>query len=571
MARVSRRASAVDKNRADAEQIAEQVGSNSREAVVSDVSINAVRCAIYARLSVEDDARMESLENQIEISRRFIADREDLFLVDTYFDNGYSGTTFNRPSFNRMIKDLQAGKFRCVVVKDLSRFGRNYLEAGYYIENIFPFLGARLIAVTDNFDSDRASDMGSIMLPVKNMINAMYSKDLSQKVWGTLQKKKAEGTEHGNNYVYGYIYNHNLERFEVDPGSAPYVQMIFQWKLLGISVSKICERLQLIGAPSPRKRMYDLGLAKKESNGHWNQSTVLNMLRSATYVGDTVTNKTSTRIFANQEKIMLDESEWIVNKFTHEAIIARDDYEIIQEELREFTRKRNESLQATKEINEKYPDELKHKVYCGECGRMMRFDRSPHGIKKGVKKVCSYGCRCSSDASAGHKLPEKLLKVLVMDGIHDFVTKICDKAKVYENLSDLKDTDNPISKMDSEIISLNSEMSEIDRRRAKTYEDLSEGIIDSGEFRLLSNAFNNQKAQLSAALEAALEKKKRLSEEMEKALSSVETLGAYLDIRGFDKALVDELVEKITVYKDRHIDIDFKFKDPFESEVKEVC
>lgn len=180
--------------------------------------------AIYGRLSVEDDEDNESMETQIALVQDFINRSSELNYVDTYFDNGFTGTNFKRPAFTRLMNDVRQKKIKCIVVKDLSRFGRNYLEAGYYIETVFPFLGVRLIAVTDNFDSTRKEDMESLALPIRNMVNTMYAKDISKKVWTSLQRKKEAGYAVGSDAPFGYIRNPVTKRNEIDPETAFYGQ-----------------------------------------------------------------------------------------------------------------------------------------------------------------------------------------------------------------------------------------------------------------------------------------------------------------------------------------------------------
>ena len=159
----------------------------------------------------------------------------------------------SRPAFTRLMNDVRQKKIKCVVVKDLSRFGRNYLEAGYYIETVFPFLGVRLIAVTDNFDSTRTEDMESLALPIRNMVNAMYAKDISKKIWTSLQRKKEAGYAVGNDAPYGYIRNPVTKRNEIDPEAAFYVQLIFQWELMGVPIFEIARRMTLLQVPTPRE------------------------------------------------------------------------------------------------------------------------------------------------------------------------------------------------------------------------------------------------------------------------------------------------------------------------------
>ena len=215
-------------------------------------TVPQIPTAAYGRLSVEEEADGQSRENQIALLQDYIGRQDDMELAGTYFDNGYTGTNFNRPEFIRLMDDVRQKKIRCIVVKDLSRFGRNMLEASYYIEKVFPFLGVRLIAITDNFDSNRKSDMESISVPLRNLVNELYAKDISRKIWSSLQKKKKDGFAVGSAAPYGYIRNPITKRNEIDNETAFYVQLIFMWAQLGVSRNEIANRLQLLGAPTPR-------------------------------------------------------------------------------------------------------------------------------------------------------------------------------------------------------------------------------------------------------------------------------------------------------------------------------
>lgn len=197
-------------------------------------------------VSVEDNEDNESMETQIALVQDFINRSSELNYVDTYFDNGFTGTNFKRPAFTRLMNDVRQKKIKCIVVKDLSRFGRNYLEAGYYIETVFPFLGIRLIAVNDHFDSTRKEDMESMALPIRNMVNTMYAKDISKKVWSSLQRKKEAGYAVGSDAPFGYIRNPVTKRNEIDPETAFYVQLIFQWALMGVAIYEIARRMDFV-------------------------------------------------------------------------------------------------------------------------------------------------------------------------------------------------------------------------------------------------------------------------------------------------------------------------------------
>lgn len=306
--------------------------------------------AIYGRLSVEDEETEESMETQIALVQDYINRSRELSYVDTYFDNGFTGTNFKRPAFTRLMNDVRQKKIKCIVVKDLSRFGRNYLEAGYYIETVFPFLGIRLIAVTDNFDSTRKEDMESLALPIRNMVNAMYAKDISKKIWTSLQRKKEAGYAVGNDAPYGYIRNSVTKRNEIDPEAAFYVQLIFQWELMGVPIFEIARRMTLLQVPTPREWHRKMVEGKEVLTcKKWGVTTIRHILENQTYVGDTINNKSTQKLFAGQDKHDLPKEQWYVAKNTHPAIIARADGDLGKD-----GKDKSNSIENQKELIQRY-------------------------------------------------------------------------------------------------------------------------------------------------------------------------------------------------------------------------
>ena len=400
--------------------------------------------AIYGRLSVEDEEKEESMETQIALVQDYINRSSELSYVDTYFDNGFTGTNFKRPAFTRLMNDVRQKKIKCIVVKDLSRFGRNYLEAGYYIETVFPFLGVRLIAVTDNFDSTRKEDMESLALPIRNMVNAMYAKDISKKIWTSLQRKKEAGYAVGNDAPYGYIRNPVTKRNEIDPEAAFYVQLIFQWELMGVPIFEIARRMTLLQVPTPREWHRKMVEGKEVlTYKKWGVTTIRHILENQTYVGDTINNKSTQKLFAGQDKHDLPKEQWYVAKNTHPAIIARDDFEKVQKILNKNRAVFQTVRAKSEQIRAEYQNDLAGMVFCADCGRPMEFERLPHGAEES-KKVCYYICKArqADDKCIGHQIPEKLLKALIMDQLHLFIVQLSDKRKVLEELQKIEDVQN---------------------------------------------------------------------------------------------------------------------------------
>ena len=222
-----------------------------------------IRAAAYLRLSIEDGDKAESnsIGNQRELIRDFVAERPGLHLVEEYADDGYTGTNFERPGFKRMMEDIKSGKINCIIVKDLSRLGRNYIEMGKYLERIFPVMRVRLIAVTDNYDSQSAwKTSDSIMVPMRNLLNDAYCRDISVKIKSQLAVKRKRGDFVGSFAAYGYRKDPaNHTKLIVDELAAETVQNIFRWKINGMSNQGITNRLNAKKVPSPAARKLQSG------------------------------------------------------------------------------------------------------------------------------------------------------------------------------------------------------------------------------------------------------------------------------------------------------------------------
>ena len=524
-----------------------------------------IPAAIYGRLSIEDEEKEESMETQIALVQDYINRSSELSHVDTYFDNGFTGTNFKRPAFTRLMNDVRQKKIKCIVVKDLSRFGRNYLEAGYYIETVFPFLGVRLIAVTDNFDSTRKEDMESLALPIRNMVNAMYAKDISKKIWTSLQRKKEAGYAVGNDAPYGYIRNPVTKRNEIDPEAAFYVQLIFQWELMGVPIFEIARRMTLLQVPTPREWHRKMVEGKEVLTcKKWGVTTIRHILENQTYVGDTINNKSTQKLFAGQDKRDLPKEQWCIAKNTHPAIIARDDFERVQKDL-DKNRKLFHTVRAKSEqIRREYRDDLAGMVFCADCGRPMEFERLPHGAEES-KKVCYYICKArqADDKCIGHQIPEKLLKALIMDQLHLFIVQLSDKRKVLEELQKIEDVQNPVYRAKGEIMSLTDKVSQIAKKREQLYADYVVGVVDSEDYQLIREDYSRQYDGLRAALQEAENKKVQVEQQIEEYLDMTAHLEEHLDNFEFDIQLVKSLVQKIEVSADKRIRIVFGFQDVF--------
>ena len=378
--------------------------------------------AIYGRLSVEDEEKEESMETQIALVQDYINRSSELSYVDTYFDNGFTGTNFKRPAFTRLMNDVRQKKIKCIVVKDLSRFGRNYLDAGEYIEKIFPFLGVRFIAVNDNYDSlggKNASD--ELIIPFKNLINEAYCRDISVKVRTQLEVKRKSGQYIGAFAVYGYLKDEtDKNRLVADEYAADVVRDIFKWKLEGMSPQDIAARLNHSGVLSPMEYKRSLGLRfatsfKANPQAAWSANAVLRILKNPVYTGVLIQGRETTPSYKVRKRVTKPENEWAIVSDAHEAIIERRDFDSVQKAL---------SLDTRRSPGDSAVQLFSGMVFCGECGASMVRKTVPSGNKKYVYYVCA--AHKQDKSCSPHRMRDEALEQLVLDTVKQYIRDVVD-------------------------------------------------------------------------------------------------------------------------------------------------
>ncbi len=453
------------------------------------------KTALYARLSDENNGLEDdySLQNQIKYLEEYIERHPYLGLVDRYVDNGKSGMSFEREEFQRMMEDVKDGKINCIVVKDLSRFGRNHIEAGYYLETIFPQLDVRFISVNDNFDSMGGGKNSDIMVPLKNMINEMYAKDTQRKVLATLRAKEQKGERAFNMAPYGYVIDPECNYHLLpDPETADYVRLAFSLSAGGLGSTGIADRLDRLQAPTPLAQMKRQGkrLNVPDSRG-WDYTSVMQMLRNRTYTGATVYN-TKGR------------GEYKVIPDTHEALVSEEVFEAVNRELDERGRKRVEAIKEGKKRSEQFPNILQGVFYCGECGHAMLYDRT-----KNTKVLRNFRYRCSDYSSyrkdskdappCGTKIacvPEQVVYKFVLDQIRHQLNAGLE----LEKLEQLLQTD--VKERKRKADGLKAQEASIKQKLRKLYEDYAEKTITEEEYMEFRKAYSEQIKNLQAQIEA---------------------------------------------------------------------
>ncbi|SFR76186.1 recombinase family protein [Anaeromicropila populeti] len=360
------------------------------ESVINNEVDQRYKTALYARLSNESNGITdgESMETQVHLLQQFVKEHPDLKYIDTYIDNGFSGTNFHRPEFERLMEDIKRGKIQCIVVKDLSRFARNYIEAGEYIEKILPQYQVRLIAVTDQFDSQKKKQ-DELVVALKNLINDVYAKDISKKTGSVFRMKQHKGEFIGSYAPYGYQKSEkNKNRLIVDKETAPIVKKIFEWKIAGLSDMQIARNLNMLEIMSPLRYKYEIGMVKNEKYYKmlWKPITISQILKNQIYLGHMVQGKSCKSLYQGKSYRSMSEIEWIIVKNTHEAIIAEDIFGHVSRILNERKQKYFNRIHTQSSVK-KEEHLLVGYVYCGDCQHHLTLMRS------GDKKF-SYWYRC---------------------------------------------------------------------------------------------------------------------------------------------------------------------------------
>ena len=344
---------------------------------------------LYLRISGEEAAKGEKLNNQRDLLFRFVKKQNDLKIVDIYSDNGESGTTFDRPEWNRLMEDVKKKRISCIVVKDLSRFGRNYIETGNYLEMVFPVLKVRFIAINDNYDSQQleSSALQPLDTMIKGIVNEAYAKDISRKIFTAKEIQRKNGLYYGNVPPYGYCKDpadpHHLI---VNQETAPTVRQIFQWKLEGMGNFQIARLLNESNIAAPMRYQFLAGAVKapRYENSIWQGVTVKVILSNRTYTGDLAMGKKRKNLSKNLTKIKnIPYEDWIITENTHEAIISREIFFEVQRICMQELEKNRASRYCHSDIDS--PDDIfAGLVYSGNTGLKMYRTRNyyeKHGMK----------------------------------------------------------------------------------------------------------------------------------------------------------------------------------------------
>lgn len=502
--------------------------------------------ALYTRLSREDGDKPESdsIGNQRSLLEHYVNSHPELTSIEFFSDDGYTGTNFNRPGFQRMLEAIEAQKINCVLVKDLSRFGRDYIDTGHYLERWFPEHRVRFIAINDHIDSERAAyDM---LLPVKNVFNEQYARDISAKVKSAFKSKQQRGEFVGAFTSYGYHKhpdNHN--KLVVDPVAAPVVKRIFDLFEQGTGKIRIAKLLnqEKIPCPSEYKRLTGEQYQNGQRIGtttYWTYATIHRMLNNQIYAGHMEQGRNERTTIHGRAK-QLDKQQWIVVEHTHEAIIPSDQWARVQSLLERDTR----IIEFGQNLSP-----FAGFLRCGDCGRAMSKTNHPGG----VYYCCGSYKRYGGAVCSRHGISHGELEQIVLGDLNRVISAI-------DNLQQIAERAVPTAGQRN--IQLEQEryrtlLARVYRLKKMSYEDYGEGLISREDYLRYKEDYDRQETQLKEHMSILDAPPKEVDMLQNPWVNSLMKHGKLTEL---DRPTVAETIAQMRIFEDGKIEIAYRFSD----------
>ena len=543
----------------------------SKKAKEIQQSVKMAECiwnaGIYARLSVDmHDRKNESIDTQIEIAKEYIGKSENIVLAECYTDLGKTGTNFEREGFEKLMADIRRHKINCVIVKDFSRFVSNYIETGNYIEKIFPFFNVRFFSVSDGYDSHRTQGENDVlMIHLKNVVNELYARDCAEKVRTIKRSKMEQGCYVGGVPSYGYHgkWINGKKVLFPEEGACDVVRKIYHLFDEGKGIRQIILWLyeQHVHRPSEYKRVGHVYSEEGELLKQWSDQTIRTILTNPVYIGTLVQIRAGDKIYRNGERHHIEPDEVVAVEHTHEPIISEDLFYRVSTKMEE---KRKAELQKKRLPEDILPEDIyKDLIYCGECGGKLR---RICGLNKKSYQVSirsySYGCpkiqridalKCDSHFISFHALNRILLETLRKE-FH--LSGVRMKTLVDYNRKQAEQKEKNAEKRKGDI---QARIQDLDIEMSSIYIQYRAGRIDKEAFLNLKVSRETEKSNLIKELSKQEINVQHIRKEAEEMNQFIRCLWKGKDSTELDSQAVRCLVKKITVYKDRRVEILFNF------------
>ncbi len=520
------------------------------------------RAGLYARLSFESEDNRErgTIETQMKFLHQFVELQDDMVFVKEYYDISKTGTNFDREGFEMMMEDIKSGLINCVIVKDLSRLGRNYIESGNFVERIFPLYDVRFIAVLDNYDSLTSNE--PILVGVQNIFNEMYVRDLSEKVRAGYKASWERGYCNCGCIPYGYMADpEDYHKYAIDEEAAENVRMIFEMTLKNIGPSEIRDTLIEKGALCPRDYR-NVKYRGKEPKSKWTCKGVRQILSNYNYTGNSVHGQfISNRVYKRTQKAVPEE-DWIYVPDTHPAIISMETYKKVQEIVKERSRihsvKKNPGMYSAKELFL-----FKGKIFCADCGGGMYISRHA----RVVRYICGRHHRDKSKCMP-HHIPDEVVNNEVLRVIHAHINVYTDNINLIRRINARKQNQDRFAFFGKEIRKIQRDMDKNNKFRNSLYEDYASGAIDAEQYLHFKRESEEKDERLKKLLEELIVERSAYDVSYKSDEEWDALIESFRDKRKLTKPMVDAFVKRIEVDRAGNAVVELVYDDMLEDLIK---
>lgn len=530
------------------------------------------RAALYIRLSKEDGDKGESnsVTSQREILKEYLKLHPDIELYDFYVDDGWSGTNFDRPDFTRMMEDIYSGNVNCVIVKDLSRFGRNYSDSGNYIDKVFVKFRIRFIALNNGLDT-ASNTMNAatqcISVGVTNVINESIAATTSVNVRGTLNVNRAQGKFIGSFAPYGYLKDPNdHHKLIVDEETAPVVCSIFERFIAGKSIIGIAKELNEEGIPNPSMYKKLKGFNYKHpvgrsNDGLWPDSSVRRILQNEMYIGNMVQGKNTTYSYKIKQCRAIPKEDWTIVEGTHEPIVSKEIFEKAQSLF-------NKNIRVAPQKKE--VDLFSGFVKCADCFRAMHKKTNAHSYATYHYYRCATARKMKKSACGNHTIRIDHLEEIVLATIQQMIYTAIDMNKLLEEINASSSRKKESDHLQKAIKTQTTERDKCMRMMVDLYPDLKSGLISQEEYLMLKQNMTEKIETLDKMIESLTETAKNYEEGVNEENEFIAHFKKYGKLKSLTRAVLTELVEEILVHENKKVTIVFKFEDPYKEAMEYI-
>lgn len=522
----------------------------------------------YLRLSYTENHENESdsIANQKKLIEDYLKGHPDIELVSEKVDDGYSGILFDRPAFQEMMQDIMEGRVNCVIVKDLSRLGREYIETGRYLRRIFPAYGVRFIAINDNIDTAHEHAGDDLNISMKNLINDAYCHDISVKTRSALEVKRKKGDYVGACPVYGYRKSEeNRNQLVVDEYAARVVRDIFRAKIDGRSAKRIADELNALGVLSPLAYKISRGLPHPKGgfadrpDAKWSATTVIRILQDEIYTGTLVQGRQGTYNHKLRNVIQKPEEEWIRVENAHEAIIRKRDFDLVQHIMGLDTRTAPEG----------------EKVYlfsgllvCGCCGARMTGKTNTMGGKKYIYYHCPTGKK--NGCTHPVMLREDDLIQCVLASVQAHIKNVVSVDELLNSISEESINRELVAGCKAQIAENRAQLEQIGMFKAGLYENFVKGMLDKAEYKSLRDGYTERMEELRSAIDQLRQEMERVTDRTSERQKWAQQFREFSNMTELNRRAVVTLIQSIRIISKTELKITFRYQMEYDAALQKL-